>query len=145
MAEKIVLLYETDYGKAVCDAASRVLAQVAVAFGHALTVPVMRCEAVEEVGDGVLDLCDGAGAVLAGESGMRCLPALADELLCASRLRELRYAHLVPCRSLMGQPLNLVLLQALTNDEEALRATARLGFDLSARENLPVCQVPPAG
>ena len=42
MRGKIVLLYETERGKALCDIASCVLTQVAVAFGHALTLPVKK-------------------------------------------------------------------------------------------------------
>ena len=49
MRGKIVLLYETERGKALCDIASYVLTQVAVAFGHALTLPVKKCEPVPEV------------------------------------------------------------------------------------------------
>ena len=145
MNEKIVLLYESDRGKALCDVASRVLAQVAVAFGHTLKLNVKRCEGA--LSDEVLDLCADTKAVVAGESGMGCLAELAEELLCAYRVRELRYAHLLPNRALSGaeQPLNVMLVQALDSGDDALRMTAKAAYELSARENLPITEVPPAG
>ena len=145
MNEKIVLLYETEQGKALCDVASRVLAQVAVAFGHTLKLNVKRSRG--ELTDEVLDLCADTKAVVAGDSDMACLPELADELLCACRMRELRYAHLLPNQSLSGteKPLNVILVQALSSGEEALRLTAKQAYALSQQENLPITEVPPAG
>ena len=147
MRGKIVLLYETERGKALCDIASYVLTQVAVAFGHALTLPEKRCEQAAEVSDEIIDLCADAEGILVGDGDMACLPALTDELLCASRLRELRYSHLIENRSLMGpeRPLNAILLQALNSLPETLQATANLAYAVSARENLPILQVPPSG
>ena len=144
MRGKIVLLYESDQGKALCNAASRVLTQVAVTFGHPLTVPLRCCDQAE-ISDELLDLCADADAVLAGESGMAALPALARELLCVCRVRELRYTHLIENRALMGQPLHSLLIQALDSSPEALQAAASLAYKLSARENLPIAQVPPTG
>ena len=147
MRGKIVLLYETERGKALCDIASYVLTQVAVAFGHALTLPVKKCEPVPEVSDALLDLCADAEGILVGDGDMACLPALADELLCASRVRELRYTHLIENRALMGlgRPLNAVLIQALSSEEETLAATAKLAYAVSARENMAILQVPATG
>lgn len=147
MQAKIVLFYESEAGRALCDAASRVLAETAVAFGHTLTLPVIMCKRGQEISDEALDACADAAGVLAAESGMSCLPSLAAELLCAVRVRELRYAHLIGNRSLMGadQPLNALIVQALDSDENALTLAARQAYALSARENLPICAVPPAG
>lgn len=147
MRGKIVLLYETERGKTLCDIASGVLAQVAVAFGHSLTLPVKQCAPEAEVTDEIVDLCADAAGILAGDGDMACLPSLADELLCASRVRELRYAHLIENRSLMGRehPLNAVLIQALNSQEETLQLTAGLAYAVSARENLPIFDVPPTG
>ena len=92
MRGKIVLLYETERGKALCDIASYVLTQVAVAFGHALTLPEKRCEQAAEVSDEIIDLCADAEGVLVGDGDMACLSALTDELLCASR--PVSYTHL---------------------------------------------------
>ncbi len=147
MRGKVVLLYETEAGKTLCDLASRVLAEVAVAFRHTLTLPVKRCPVAADVADGVLDLCADALGVLAGESRMLSLPALADELFCTCRIRELRYTHLIENHSLMGKdkPLKAVIVQALDGEEKALRQTAEQAFSLSAKESLPIIQVPPNG
>ena len=147
MRGKIVLLYESEAGRQLCDAASRVLAQTAVAFGHTLTLPVKQCQREEEISDEALDLCSDALGILAAEGGMRCLPSLAAELLCAVRVRELRYAHLIGNRSLMGTelPLNAVVVQALDSEPEALTLAAQQAYAISARDSLPICSVPPAG
>lgn len=147
MRAKIVLLYETEQGKALCDIASYVLAQTAVAFGHTFTLPVKHCKRGLEISDEALELCGDAAGILLGESGMDCLPSLAEELLFSCRLRELRYTHLIENQSLMGRelPLQAVLLQALSSREDALRLTAAQAYAVSARDNLPIAQVPPAG
>jgi len=146
MRAKIVFLYESETGKALCDAVSRVLAETAVTFGHTLSVAVQRCEGAE-VSDALLDLCADAAAVMAAESDMACLPALADELLCGCRQRELRYAGLIENRSLMGkdQPLECMVIQALSSDEDALRMTAAHAYTVSGQEHIPIVQVPPTG
>ncbi|MBQ9196033.1 MAG: hypothetical protein IJ157_02225 [Clostridia bacterium] len=147
MRGKIVLLYESERGKALCDAASYIITQVALAFGHTLSMPMRRCDRSPALTDDIADLCGGALGVLAGESGMQCLPALADEMGCLCRERELRYTHLIENRSLMGAsgPLNAVLIQALGSDEDSLRAAAVQAYALSARDSLPITQVPPSG
>lgn len=147
MRGKVVLLYETEAGKLLCDMASRVLTEIAVAFRHTLTLPVKRCPVAADVTDEALDLCADALGVLAGESGMRSLPALASELFCTCRIRELRYTHLIENHGLMGpdKPLKTVIVQALEGDEKALRQAAEQAFLLSGRESLPVIQVPPNG
>ena len=147
MRGKIVLLYESERGKALCDIASEVLTGVAVAFGHQFIMPMRRCDRSPEPGDDVLDLCDGALCVLAGESSLQCLPALARENGSDVRVRELRYAHLIENRALMGagKPLNAVLVQAAESGEECLNAAAAAAYEISARDSLPIIQVPPAG
>lgn len=147
MRGKIVLLYETEPGKELCEVASQVIADTAVAFGHAISLPVKRCPRGAEVPDEVLDLCADAQGILAGESGMACLPDLAAELLCLCRMRELRHAHLIENHALMGEacPLKAVLIQALDSTEEALKAAAAQAYAVSMREHLPIAQVPPAG
>lgn len=147
MRGKIVLLYESDQGKALCDIASYVLTQVALAFGHPLSLPLRRCAREEAVSDDVLDLCDGADAVLAGESSLTCLPALAEELQCNTRVRELRYAHLIENHALMGakKPLNAVVVQALGSWEESLLAAGKKAYEISGRDALPIMQVAPTG
>ena len=147
MRAKIVLLYETETGKKICNAASRVLAQTAVAFGHTISLPVRQCAHSEDVSDELLDFCGDADAVLACESGMSCLPELASELMCAVRVRDLRYASLIENRSLTGRdyPLNCVIVQALENETAALELAAKRAFEISAQERLPIDQVPPSG
>ena len=147
MRGKIVLLYESERGKALCDIASQVLSQIAVNFGHTLSMPLRRCDRAAEVSDDIAELCDGAECILAGESGMQCLPALAGEMGCQARVRELRYAHLIENRSLMGadKPLNALLVQALGSREEDLLFAARWAYQYSARDSLPIIQVPPSG
>ena len=80
MGYKIILLYESDRGSRLCDMASTVLSQTAVAFELAFKLPVRRCARDPEIGDDILDLCADADAVLAMDSNMACLPALTDEL-----------------------------------------------------------------
>lgn len=147
MRAKIVLLYETETGKKICNAASRVLAQTAVAFGHTISLPVRQCAHSEGVSDELLDFCGDADAVLACESGMSCLPELASELMCAVRVRDLRYASLIENRSLTGRdyPLNCVIVQALENETAALELAAKRAFEISAQEHLQIDQVPPSG
>ena len=147
MRAKIVLLYESERGKALCDIASQVLSQIAVNFGHTLSMPLRRCDRAAEVSDDIAELCDGAECILAGESCMQCLPALAGEMGCQARVRELRYAHLIENRSLMGadKPLNALLVQALGSREEDLLFAARWAYQYSARDSLPIIQVPPSG
>ena len=147
MHAKIVLLYENEAGKALCDTASRIIAEAAVSFGHTFTLPVRRCPAQDTVPDDVLELCAQSQGIIAASADMRCLPDLAAELLCTCRVRELRYAHLIQNRSLTGEnrPLNTLLIQALSADADALRDTARRAYAISAEENLPILQTPPAG
>lgn len=147
MQGRIVLLYGSERGKKLCDIASYILTQVAVAFGHPLSAPIRRCGRETEAEDALLDLCDGADGILAGESNIACLPALAQEMGCGIRARELRYTHLIENRSLMGEnkPLNAVLVQALDNSEEALQGAAGMAYKLSGHDTLPIAQVPPAG
>ena len=147
MRGKIVLLYESERGKALCDAASYALTQIAVAFGHTLSMPLRRCDRSKEVTDDIADLCDGALCILAGESSLQCLPALAAEIGCLCRERELRYTHLIENRALMGAagPLNAILVQALSSSEDSLRAAAVQAYSVSARDSLPITQVPPSG
>ena len=65
MHAKIVLLYENEAGKALCDTASRIIAEAAVSFGHTFTLPVRRCPAQDTVPDDVL------AAYAAGLSSVR--------------------------------------------------------------------------
>ena len=147
MRGKIVLIYQSEKGKALCGIASQVLAEIAVAFGHTLTLPVKRCDGAPETVDTLLEMSDGAAAFVAVESSMACLPVLAEEFLCACRVRELRYAHLIENQSLMGRdrPLSAVLVQALKSDMDALRMTAAKAYAISLQDSLPISQVPPAG
>lgn len=147
MRGKIVLLYESERGKALCDTASFVLSQMAVTFGHTLSMPLRRCGRDGQVTDDVLALCEDAAAVLAGESGMCCLPALAEEMGCQIRVRELRYSHLIENHALMGpdKALNAVLIQSVSSRDEDLIAAARQAYALSARDSLPIIQVAPSG
>ena len=78
MHAKIVLLYENEAGKALCDTASRIIAEAAVSFGHTFTLPVRCCPAQDTVPDDVLELYREAGALPA--------PAL-DSLI--TQVREL--------------------------------------------------------
>ena len=112
MHAKIVLLYENEAGKALCDTASRIIAEAAVSFGHTFTLPVRRCPAQDTVPDDVLELCAQSQGIIAASADMCCLPDLAAELLCTCRVRELRYAHLIQNRSLTGEnrPLNTLLI-----------------------------------
>ncbi len=147
MHGKIVLLYDNEVGKCLCDAASRVLAAVAVAFGHRFALPLKRCPAASDAPDDVLDACADAMGVLAGTADMKCLPAVADELMCAYRVRELRYTQLIENRALLGENrlLNAVLVQAVSSAEDALQLAANRAYVISSRENLPIMHVPPAG
>ena len=147
MRGKIVLLYESERGKALCDAASAILTQIAVAFGHTLSMPMRRCDRSAALTDDIADLCAGATCVLAGESSLQCLPALAAELGCLCRERELRYTHLIENRALMASvgPLNAVLVQAIGSGEDSLRFAAVQAYAVSARDSLPITQVPPSG
>lgn len=147
MGHKVILLYESDRGSVLCDMASAVLSQAAVSFELAFKLPVRRCARGQEIGDDILDLCADADAVLVMDSNMACLPALADELLCACRLRELRYTDMIANRSLAGaeRPLNAVLIQALSGQPDALQSAAVLAYSVSGRDNLPISQVPPTG
>ncbi len=147
MHAKIVLLYEKEAEKALCDTASRIIAEAAVSFGHAFTLPVRRCTAQDMVPDDVLALCRQAQGVIAASADMRCLPDLAAELMSTCRVRELRYAKLIQNRSLMGgdRPLNMVIVQALSSENEDLSAAAKHAFAVSAEESLPIMQTPPNG
>lgn len=147
MHAKIVLLYENEAGKALCDTASRIIAEAAVSFGHTFTLPVRRCPAQDTVPDEVLELCLQAQGVIAASADMRCLPDLALEMMCTCRVRELRYAHLIEDHSLTlnGRALNALLVQALSSEPEALQDTARRAYAISMEENLPILQTPPAG
>ena len=147
MRGKIVLLYESERGKALCDTASFVLSQMAVTFGHTLSMPLRRCGRDGQVTDDVLALCEDAAAVLAGESGMRCLPALAEKMGCQIRVRELRYSHLIENHALMGpdKALNAVLIQSVSSRDDDLIAAARQAYAFSARDSLPIIQVAPSG
>ena len=146
MCEKIVLLYEDDNGKILCDVASRVLTAVSLSFGHTFVVSVKCCRE-EEIDDQTLDACMEAQAILLSSAQMNCLDALAAELYCNCRVRDLRYDHLIENRSLMGKdkPLDAVVVQALENDEAALLCAAKEGYALARQENLPLRPVPPAG
>lgn len=147
MRAKIVLLYESERGKALCDIASYVMSQLAVTFGHTLSMPLRRCDRSSDVTDDVAALCEDAACILAGESGMQCLNALAEESGCQVRVRELRYDHLIENRALMGadKALNAVLVQPVTSREADLIAAARQAYALSARDSLPIIQVAPSG
>lgn len=146
MREKIVLLYEDDNGKILCDVASRVLTAVSLSFGHTFVVSVKCCRE-EEIDDDTLDACMEAQAILLSSAQMNCLYSLAGELYCNCRVRDLRYDHLIENRSLMGKdkPLDAVVVQALENDEAALLCAAKEGYALARQENLPLRPVPPAG
>lgn len=146
MRKKIILLYESEKGKAVCDMASAVLSQIAVAFEHAFFMPMYKCRGAV-IPDDIMDQCSDADAVLAGDSDMIALPVLADELICTSRIRELRYAFLIDNQSLMGTDriLDAVVVQALSGQADSLRAAASQAYTLSAKYNMPVSQVPPSG
>ena len=147
MRGKIVLIYESEQGKSLCDAASSVLTQLAVAFGHTLSMPMRRCDRSAEVTDDIAALCDGALCILSGESSLQCLPALAGEMGCLCRERELRYTHLIENHALMSAagPLNAILVQALGSSEDSLRAAAVQAYAVSARDSLPITHVPPTG
>ena len=146
MREKIVLLYEDNNGKILCDVASRVLTAVSLSFGHTFVVSVKCCRD-EEMDDATLDACMEADAILAASDQMLCLDSLSAELYSNCRVRDLRYDHLIDNRSLMGKnkPLNAVVVQALEAEEAALLCAAKAGFALAAQENLPLRPVPPSG
>lgn len=146
MRERIVLLYEDENGKTLCDVASRVLTAVSLSFGHSFVVGVKCCRD-EEIDDETLDACTEASAVLVSSAQMKCLDSLTNELYCNCRVRDLRYDHLIDNRSLMGEdkPLDAVIVQALENDEAALLCTLKQGYALAQQESLLLRPVPPAG
>ena len=146
MREKIVLLYEDENGKVLCDVASRVLTAVSLSFGHTFVVSVKCCRDTE-IDDDTLDACTEADAVLVSSAQMKCLDSLLSELYCNCRVRDLRYDHLIDNRSLMGadRPLDAVVVQALENDEAALLCAVKQGFALSQQEGLLLRPVPPSG
>lgn len=146
MREKIVLLYEDENGKMLCEVASRVLAAVSLSFGHSFVVSVKSCCDVE-IDDETLDACTEAGAVLVSSAQMNCMDSLLAELYCNCRVRDLRYDHLIDNRSLMGEDRSLdgLIVQALENDEAALLCAAKQGYMLAQQESLLLRPVPPAG
>ncbi len=146
MREKIVLLYEDEIGKMLCDVASRVLTAVSLSFGHSFLVNVKSC-GEEEIDDETLDACTQAQAILISSAQMKCVESLIAEMYCNCRVRDLRYDHLIDNRSLMGEdrPLDAIIVQALENDEAALLCTAKQGYKLAQQESMLLRPVPPAG
>ena len=146
MREKIVLLYEDNNGKILCDVASRVLTAVSLSFGHSFVISVKGC-CDEEMDDALLDTCLEADAILASSDQMRCLDALSAELYSNCCVRELRYDHLIDNRSLMGydKPLRAMVVQALEADEAALLCACKEGYAQALQEDLPLRPVPPNG
>lgn len=146
MRVKIVLLYENDTGKALCEVASRILTAVSISFGHSFVVS-MRKTTAHEIEDPILDACLEADAVLASSDSMRSLPSLVMELGCLSRVRELRYDHLIENRSLMGEdkPLRAMIVQALESEPEALASAVQAAYAAAEREDLTIHAIPPAG
>lgn len=147
MQGRIVLLYENETGKCLCDAASRILSAVAVSFGHRFTLPVKACPDAVQAPDDVLDACVEAIGVLAGQADMKCLPDVAVELLCACRVRDLRYTQWIENHALLSAdvPVKTVIVQALATEKDALRLAANRAYIMSSRDNLPIMHVPPAG
>lgn len=146
MREKIVLLYEDNNGKILCDVASRVLAAVSLSFGHSFVISVRQC-CDAEIDDQTLDVCMEADAILTTSEQMNCMESLAEELYCNCRVRDLRYDQMIDNRSLMGydKPLRAVIVQALESEEAALLCAARQGYALAKKEQLPLRPVPPSG
>jgi len=146
MREKIVLLYEDNNGKILCDVASRVLTAVSLSFGHSFVVTVREC-AEEEIDDQTLDVCTEANVILATSDEMECMESLTAELYCNCRVRDLRYDHLIDNRSLMGKdkPLRAVIVQALESEEAALQCAARQANAIAGPEDMPLRPVPPSG
>lgn len=146
MREKIVLLYEDENGKTLCDVASRVLTAVSLSFGHTFVITVRQCKDVD-IDDDTLDICLDANAVLAASDKMLCLDALAAEIYCTCCERELRYDHLIDNRSLTGadKPLQVLIVQALESQEAALSQAAAQAFALAKQENVTLRSVQPAG
>ena len=146
MRKKIVLLYENDSGRMLCDVASRVLMALSVAFGHNFVVSVRYTHA-DEVEDAILDACSEADAVLLSADNMLSLPSLAEETECLARVRELRYDHLIENRSLMGvnKPLRAIVVQAVDSEGDALECAVRTAYALAEHDDLPIHAVPPAG
>lgn len=146
MRVKIVLLYENDLGKTLCEVASRILTAISLSFGHSFVVSMRRTSA-RDVEDAVLDVCLDADAVLVSASDMRALDSLVMELGCLSRVRELRYDHLIENRSLMGEdkPLRAMVVQALESEMEALASAVQTAYAVAEREDLPIHAVPPTG
>jgi len=146
MREKIVLLYEDDIGKTLCDVASRVLTAVSLSFGHTFVVSVRQCIG-DEIDDDTLDICLDADAVLAASDKMACLDSLFGELYCTCRVRELRYDHMIDNRSLMGEdkPLRVQIVQALEAQEASLLQAASQAFALAKQEGVALRPVPPSG
>ena len=146
MRVKIVLLYENEQGKILCDVASRVLTAISLSFGHSFVLSARYSRALE-VEDAVLDACLEADAVLAGSAQMVSLPSLTMEMECLSRVRELRYDHFVANRSLMGEgkPLRAVVVQALEADMDALKSAVQTAYTVAEREELTIHAVPPSG
>jgi len=146
MRMKIVLLYESDNGRLLCDIASRVLMAISVAFGHNFVVSVRYTHAAE-VEDAILDACAEADAVLLSADNMLSLPSLVAEMDCLCRVRELRYDHLIDNRSLMGlaHPLRAVIVQAVDAESDALECAVKAAYALAEHEEMPIHVVPPTG
>lgn len=146
MRKKIVLLYEDECGKTLCDVASRVLTAVSLSFGHTFSVSV-RCCREEEIDDASLTACSEADAVLAASDQMNCLESLAAELYCNCRVRDLRYNEMIENRALTGKDkaFSALVVQALEADDASLLEAAKQSMLIAKQEDMPLRPVPPAG
>ena len=146
MREKIVLLYEDNNGKILCDVAARVLTAVSLSFGHSFVISVRQC-CDTEIDDQTLDVCMEADAILTTSGQMKCMDSLTEELYCSCRVRDLRYDQMIDNRSLMGydKPLHAVIVQALESEEASLLCAAKQGYALAKKEQLVLRPVPPSG
>ncbi|MBR5232486.1 MAG: hypothetical protein IKW00_09630 [Clostridia bacterium] len=146
MRKKIVLLYEDDCGRLLCEVASRVLTAVSLSFGHTFSVSV-RCCRDEEIDDAALTVCSEADAVLAASDNMKCLDSLVAEMYCNCRVRDLRYGEMIENRALTGKDKDFcaLIVQALEADEAALLEAGKQAAAIAKQETLPLRPVPPAG
>lgn len=153
MRARIMLFSGDEQAQGLAFEAQEVLTDLAVAFGHSLTIKeekmgalsmasygsVMTEEAIEAARD-----CD---AVLCAASSSEGLEALAFGLSCDVACHVYELQDSLKARALMKGDLlpRGLILAPLMMDEQSVRAAGKLAYRLANEHKLDILEVPPQG
>lgn len=146
---KIMLLPGSKIGEAVCSLAEQILIDVSAAFSHSFSLLRERigdqsiAAYQEALTDETVEACKQCQAIMLGDGACKGSQELYDALDLPLRIRSFCIPEAFCSRH--ESPVSLWVAQALSIDDQTVRAAMRTAFRFAQESDAKITHVPPNG